>query len=176
MHEILKEFLNLLSKISINHQRNSDFIKEKERILMFLKNDIISKLSSNASLFNIFQKNKRVLLFLFKNNFLKIDEYVYNRLISNFDYIEYFKPELLLYSTKQSITDEIFEEAREKGENYSYLCELIRNDSIVEFITFINKENLSLQNAKIEFTCFETNQFLVENKSVSIVEYAMFFG
>ena len=171
----LKEFLNLISKISMNHQRTTYFIKKIENILTFLKNDIKSKLS-NTSLFNVFQDNKRILLFLIKNEFLNLDEYIYNQLIRKDDYIDYFQPELIIYKTKKSYVNSIFEENREKGENNDYLCELIRNDSIDEFITHINKTNISLKKAKIELSSFETNLFLLEKKSISLIEYAMFFG
>ena len=64
-NEILKDFLNLLSKISMNHQRTANFIKKIESILTFLKNDIQSKISK-TSLFNVFRDNKRILLFHLK--------------------------------------------------------------------------------------------------------------
>ena len=137
-NETLKEFLNLISKISMNHHKTINFIKKIESILIFLKSDILSKVS-NLSLFNTFCDNKRILLFLFKNNFLTIDDYIYNQLTSSDDFTEYFAPELILYQTKKPIEDAIFEENREKGENNSYLCELIRNDSVKEFIILINK-------------------------------------
>ena len=174
-NEILKDFLNLLSKISMNHQRTVNFIKKIESILTFLKNDIQSKIS-NTSLFNVFRDNKRILLFLFKNNFIKFDEYINDHLISTYDYIDYFQPELISYETKKSIEDAIFDEIREEGENHNYLCKLIRNDSVEEFIIYINKQNLSPKKTKIELTIFETNSFLIDKKDISLIEYAMFFG
>ena len=36
-----------------------------------------------------------------------------------------------------------FEEKRQKGENDSYVCSLIRNDSVEEFVTYLNQTNLS---------------------------------
>ena len=174
-NEILKDFLNLLSKISMNHHRTADFIKKIEDILTFLKKGIQSKIS-NTSLFNVFRDNKRILLFLFKNEFIKLDEYVYDHLISRYDYIDYFQPELISYETKKSIEDANFDENREEGENHNYLCKLIRNDSVEEFIIYLNKQNMSPTKTKIELTRFETNSFLIKKKDISLIEYAMFFG
>ena len=76
---------------------------------------------------------------------------------------------------KKPIEDAIFEENREKCENNSYLCELIRNDSVIEFIILLNKNEFNVT-TKIKSTCFETNPFLLEKTSVSLIEYAAFFG
>ena len=67
-----------------------------------------------------------------------------------------------------------FEEKRQKGENDSYLCELIRTDSIEDFISYVNQKNISLS-SKIKSSIFETNSFLVE-KEPSLIEYTAFFG
>ena len=80
------------------------------------------------------------------------------------------------YETKISIEDAIFDENREEGENNNYLCKLIRNDSIEEFIIYFNKQNLSPKNTKIKLTKFETNPFLIGKNDISMIEYAMFFG
>ena len=114
--------------------------------------------------------------FSFKNNFIKFDEYIYDHLISTYDYIYYFQPELISYETKKSIEDANFDENREEGENHNYLCKLIRNDSVEEFIIYLNEQNLSPKKTKIELTRFETNTFLIEKKDISLIEYAMFFG
>ena len=67
-----------------------------------------------------------------------------------------------------------FEEKRKKGENDSYLCELIRNDSIELFIAYVNRTNYHLSNL-IEESIFETNSFLIKNRP-NLIEYAAFFG
>ena len=59
-----------------------------------------------------------------------------------------------------------FEKKCLEGENDSYICTLIRNDSVEEFIT-----NFS----QISNSIFETNLFLIENIP-TIIEYASFFG
>ena len=176
-NEILKDFLNMISKISMNHHRSEYFIKKIESILAFLQNDIKSSLS-NTSLFNVFRDNKRILFFLLKNKFLNLDEYVYNQLIIKNGYINYFRPELIFYHTKKYNNDPVFEENREKGEDCDYICELIRNDSIEEFIIYLSKANLQLEETYIKSfeSCFETNYYLLKKESMSLIEYAVFFG
>ena len=63
---------------------------------------------------------------------------------------------------------------RLEGENDSYICKLIRNDSITEFITLLS-QNLIETHSKIQTSMYETNEFLI-NKDTSVIEYAAFFG
>lgn len=53
---------------------------------------------------------------------------------------------------------ETFEKKCRIGENDSYLCSLIRQDLVVEYITYINENNLSLL-TKIKPSIYETNSF-----------------
>ena len=69
---------------------------------------------------------------------------------------------------------EEYDEKRKIGENDSYICTLIRNDSVQDFISYINKKNISISSI-IEPSIFETNSFLNEKKP-SLIEYAAFFG
>lgn len=62
-----------------------------------------------------------------------------------------------------------FENNRKLGEDNSYICQLIRYDSIDEFISFTNQNNLSLS-SKIQSSIFETNSLLMQK------EYAAFYG
>ena len=69
-----------------------------------------------------------------------------------------------------------FDQKREIGENDSYICELIRQDSIDEFIIHINKINISLSSEVIP-SIFETNSLLLKNnQKATLIEYAAFFG
>ena len=67
-----------------------------------------------------------------------------------------------------------FEEKCRIGENDSYICSLIRQDSIEEFIQHINKNSTSLW-TQIQPSLFETNLFLMQKKS-TFIEYASFYG
>ena len=55
-----------------------------------------------------------------------------------------------------------------------YITELIRNDSIDEFITYINKNDYPIQST-IENSIFETNSLLLERKA-TLIEYTAFYG
>ena len=68
-----------------------------------------------------------------------------------------------------------FDEKRRIGENDSYVCELIRNDSIEEFVSYVNQNNISVKNARIKDSLFETNTFFIK-KNPTFFEYATFFN
>lgn len=55
--------------------------------------------------------------------------------VKNRNFLEYFIESYINHA-----------ERKEKGENDSYICQLIGNDSIEEFIIYINKSNFSLTN------------------------------
>ena len=59
----LKTILRLISTISNNHRRIPRFIEKIERILQEIKNEIQNHFS-NSEIFEIFEDNKRILLFL----------------------------------------------------------------------------------------------------------------
>ena len=67
-----------------------------------------------------------------------------------------------------------FEEKCQIGENDSYVCSLIRSDSVEEFITYVNRTNLPLL-TKIKPSVYETHSFLID-KEPTLIEYAAFFG
>lgn len=80
---------------------------------------------------------------------------------------------------------EDFEEKRRIGENESKICELIRNDSIDEFVCYCGK-NGTPSDTKIYRSIYETNNFLNKNLNqsrrnqrhhvTSLIEYAAFYG
>lgn len=67
-----------------------------------------------------------------------------------------------------------FEKKCRIGENDSYICTLIRKDSVEEFISYINRINLS-HSSKIKPSIYETNSYLID-KEPTLIEYAAFFG
>ncbi|KAK8839840.1 hypothetical protein M9Y10_031551 [Tritrichomonas musculus] len=84
-------------------------------------------------------------------------------------YIDYFTPELkdrikFHYSHSKPQDHENFDEKRKNGENSEYICELIRKDSLNEFIDHINKLNIDLNTNRINPSIFETNVFLYYKK------------
>ena len=81
-----------------------------------------------------------------------------------------------------------FYELRKEGENDNLICELIRNDSINEFVVYVTKNSYPLQSL-IAQSIYETNSFLIkkqiesdgyehryDDKNVSLIHYAAFFG
>ena len=83
------------------------------------------------------------------------------------------------FHENQSFFDETkfseINETRKQGENDTFICELIRNDSIIEFISYINKKNYSFS-SRINPSIFETNIYLIKNDEPSLIEYAAFYG
>ena len=177
--EELKELLYLLSKISKNHHRTPNFFIRIEQILLYC-DDQIKQTFSNNEIFSIFKTNKRILLFLFENKTIAMNDFIFQYLKSkNND--GYFSPEIQKFIKNENSEISIestsnFEEKRKIGENDDYICELIRNDSIDEFVIYVNQTNLSLSKTTIKPSIFETNSFLLKNKETSLIEYAAFFG
>ena len=74
--------------------------------------------------------------------------------------------------------NEIYEERKDiKSRNlYEFVIfENVYEDMIEEFITYVNKNDYSLNN-EIEYSIFETNDFLIKHKDTTLIEYAAFFG
>ena len=201
-HE-LNNFLHLLNEISFNHYRSIDFFAKIEKIMLAIKTEI-KKYLQNMQIFKIFKNNIRMLLFLIEEKILNIDQNVFDEIIKfKTTTIVYFAPEILPFLKEkatyqreneamkdsyinysylyQDIEDKYnknkvnFKQKRKVGENDNYLCKIIRNDSIEEFITTVNRENYSL-NSNIKSSYFETNKLLLKQYNVSLIEYAAFFG
>ena len=181
----LQSILYLISKISNNHHRSSNFFSKIEKILLFLQNFIQINLS-NSQIFSIFKSSKRILLFLINEKIITVNSSIIDEMkndrFKKRNYCQFFYPEIesFFQTDKKSIekisskNQDEFEKMRNIGENHSQICELIRNDSIEEFITFVNKNNYSLK-SPIEKSIYETNSFLLKNKT-SLIEYSAFFG
>ncbi|KAK8837482.1 hypothetical protein M9Y10_036479 [Tritrichomonas musculus] len=154
-------FLSLLTTIANNHHRYSNFFNKIDNILSFL-NLIIKQKFSNLEIFDIFKSNNRLLLFFIKNDFFTNDK----KIMEKINDIDYF--------SKSNDCDEKVKEKRENGENDSYICQLIRDDSVVQFISYTNQANCPLSET-IKNSIYETNEFLIR-KDVTLLEYAAFFG
>ena len=186
----LKLFLHLLAAISENHYRTSNFFSKIEKILNNLKSQI-QQYYSNSSIFYIFKTNWKVLLFLFDEKIISLDNIIF-KYITNDNYMfPYFLPEIKEYIAQNNIDikklfnllkqEEItkslpkqYRQKRKIGENDNYMCELIRNDDIDKFISYV-KQNRIYVDSKIKKSIYETNSFLIR-KEVTLIEYASFFG
>ncbi|KAK8876181.1 hypothetical protein M9Y10_006371 [Tritrichomonas musculus] len=197
----LREFLLLINNISANYSSYPTFYEKIERIILIFRTEI-QQFYSNFDVFMIFHSNKRILLFLIQQNLLNFDQNIAQIICSEKyykkGYCSYFYHELhspnvkfnLLIQNKQKqylhgfqkispivnqFTPEEFEKNRQLGQNHTQICNLVRNDMINEFIVYVNQTNYPLT-AHIEKSLFETNPFLIENKKVTLLEYAAFFG
>ena len=192
--------LRLINSIVNNHYRSRNFISKVERVLRQFKQGL-QKYFSNSEIFNIFKDNKRILLFLLEEKMMIIDEHIFSIITSSEyvrkNYCEYFQPEIKRFVTKENIekygseneslkdnkfievmNKEIetnFYEKRREGLNDDYLCELIRNNEIQEFIRFTEQRNLSLEIC-IKKSIFETNRLLTDKSDIKLIEYASFYG
>ena len=187
----LKQFLQLFLKIINHHHRQKMFCSKITKILLFLK-DKIKESFNNTDIFNMFLKNKLILLLLIKNEIITLDEQIFRLIIQKNDengniFGIYFYPEIKKFMNideQKAIEEEIanndldildnFEEKRLIAENESYICSLIRNDSIDEFVSYVNRKNISLESTVISTSIFETNPFLIKNET-TLIEYASFF-
>ena len=180
---IFKSALSLLSKLAKNHCRPSHFLSKIRKIFHSIKADILENFS-NSDIFDIFKNQKLILLFLIEEKIIFIDktisDIILNGKYDNFHYPEFFYPEIKQFIdelTNQDILASLpqdFEKIRQKGENEEYICQLIREDSVKEFIIFVNKYNYNL-NSLIKTSIFETNSFLLK-KVPTLIEYAAFYG
>ena len=190
----LKSLIQMINKISENHQRIFNFIEKIERILILLKRSL-NKYFTNSEKFELFKGNKRLLLFLIEEKIVTINENIFSLLTSKdnevMKYIEYFSPEIKEILTDEFITTyfnkhnkvkeeeilnkivkEIGEEfytKRKNGENNNILCELIREKKTKDFIAYVNLNHIPLE-SYIEESIFETNSFLIideNNKSTN---------
>ena len=195
----IKPLIYSILKISNNHHREPEFFSKIEKILQLFKDDL-KKYFTNNELFHIFKSNKRLLLFLFEENMLIIDESIIEKIINDYKYInakypQYFQPEIQTFINKNSwiyqnnsLIKEIkkklpsdFYEKRKIGENDDEICKMIQNDLIDEFITYVNKNCYPIKST-IKSSIYETNYFLLKKENeyfsngISLIEYAAFFG
>lgn len=179
-----KLVLRIISSITKNHHREENFFAKIQKIIVLMK-DKIKQTFSNMEIFDIFKNQKKVILFLIKEEIIIIDEPI-TKIITNGKYKdrkypEYFykeiKPfidQIMLKNLINEIPASNFEENRKIGENEDHLCQLIRDDLIEDFIIYVSSKYIPLEK-RITNSIFETNPFLLK-KEPSLIEYAAFFG
>ncbi|KAK8898112.1 hypothetical protein M9Y10_000381 [Tritrichomonas musculus] len=186
-----KELLYLIYDIGRYRPHVPKFISKVERVLRQFK-QYLQQYFSNSEIFKIFKRNKRILLFLLEEKLMIIDESIFSIITNlkyvNMNYCKYFQPEIKQFLTESKAlkderfieqmnkeVEENFYEKRREGENDDYLCELIRNNEIKEFIKFTEQRNLPLESG-IKQSIFETNLLLSYKNKISLIEYASFYG
>ncbi|KAK8835761.1 hypothetical protein M9Y10_040581 [Tritrichomonas musculus] len=173
----LKLFLNLISRISNYHRRGKDFFQKVEAIINYYLDDM-KRLFSDFDIFLIFKVNIRILYFLLHEKIISINYDIYRIIFDIFGYsgMTYLSinyefgtkiPEI-----KEDVDPQIIS-LKKSGESEKISFGLIRNDSLNQFIEFVNKNNKSVDAyGKSEY---ETNYVLID-KNVSFIEYAAFNG
>lgn len=179
-----KSFLHLLAKISEHHQRTSFIFPKIERILLHYKEEILRYFSNNE-IFSIFKSNKRCILFLFQEKMIFPNRYILAKFQKkeNKNYLAYCYQEIKdfncdfdsnAYCIKYKIFSNMPDDKRKIGEDDSVICELIRNDSLDDFIEYVNHHKIDFS-AKINSNVYESNSFLLKN-GYNLIEYAAFSG
>ena len=77
------------------------------------------------------------------------------------------------YFRDQKALNKLEEKVR-KGENGTFICQLIQNDSVEEFISYVTQKSINLS-SKVNKSDFEMNPLLIK-KRAKLIEYAAFFG
>ena len=172
-YEEFEHFLRLLLGITSNHHMTPGFFHKIERIFLSIL-DEIKQTFSNQELFKIFSCNKKIFYFLLDKEVIVYDDIINEYAITSDDpaalkYCHFFYKE-----NPDQISSENCLQKLQIGENDSYLCSLIRQDSIKEFVQYVNQTHLDIKN-KIKPSLFETNSLLIE-KEATLIEYAAFFG
>ena len=173
--EEMRQFLEIIKSIGENHHRDPHFNEGMNQLLLYYK-DQIKQTLSNTRIFHIFENNKKIVLFLLKNNIITISDEIYNEMINKIDYnkinyshflvqeqddiksqyCHFFIPELEKFDGEEkmeSIKNDLlkedpniftnYETKREEGENDSYICSLIRQDLVEDFISHVTCYNIS---------------------------------
>ena len=184
----LRLVLRIISQIAAYHFRTKGFFDKIGEILLLLKDEITS-FYTKFEIYDIFEQSYPILAFLYENKFIepnlerfeslfRYDGDSYKFLIpqfkSFFDHLELEK--IKKEYSKMEIDLEEFKLKQKIGENDSYICQLIRDDSVEEFVAFVNQSNISLQNEMIKNSFFETNIYLIGYDEMTLIEYAAFFG
>ena len=126
-------------------------------------------------------------MFLFEKQIISIDQSIVELILESDSSKRYFFNEIknLISSKKKIIIGrgllkrdlkifENFDEKRKDGLNDFYICSLIRNDLVEEFIAYVNRNSISLE-SRIKSSIFETNSFLIDKEPL-LIEYAAFYG
>ena len=188
----MNEFLRIIKSISDNHHRDPNFMRNTQELLQYYK-DEIKQTMSNESIFHLFEDHKLLVHFLFKTDIITMTDTISSYMMNKFEtngnrYCHFFYPELEHFLGEEKMEDvkkellnknpnifDTFELNRQEGENDSLICSMIRKDLVEEFIPYLTRNNYSLS-SQITPSIFETNPFLISQKTITLIEYSAFFG
>ncbi|KAK8892426.1 hypothetical protein M9Y10_029653 [Tritrichomonas musculus] len=109
-HEI-KLIIHLISKISVNHHRYPNFFSKIEKLLLYFKKEF-QKNYTNDEIFELFEFDIRIILFLLKEKILIFTKTVYSKLNTYFN-LNYFYPEIKAY--EESHQSDLQKEKKERN-------------------------------------------------------------
>lgn len=67
---------------------------------------------------------------------------------------------------------EKYENNRQERKNNSCICSLICQNSVEEFISYVNNHNIISLSREIFPSIFESNSFIIENKNITLIWHA----
>ena len=192
-HEEILHILRLIVNIANNHHHTEEFFKKIEQFIDYQK-DKIKQILSNTEIFDSIKSNKKILLYFLQHAILTLDKDICNEIIFKSDdngsrYCYFFIKEIRksfgafveeeiikaledeLQKKKIDIFDENFDKKVLEGENDNYICSLIRDDSIKEFVSYTSRSGISLSSTLIKNSIFETNSFLLENEKMLLMTF-----
>lgn len=182
-------FIHLIISVANEYHHFPNFYDSILNIFEMVR-DFFQKYLTNKEIYDISKSNKRLLLYFLENQIIKIDPIIAHQMIKGTKtMINYFFNELQTFIINEKgkeffnqiqkensfYSSEDFEKNRKSGENDQYICQLIQNDSIKEFVIYVNQTNLSLKNTKIKPSIFDSSKLLLKNEP-TLIEYAAFYG
>lgn len=183
----LRTILNLISKVSKHHRGGQNQTAKLKKVIAYFL-PVIKQTLSNLDLFRIFRGSRLLLLFLFDEQAVRVDEevaYLVSQKVGMHG-LNFFYPEVKRFLTKNGKygpiiasnttfkKDETFERKRREGENDSLICSLIREDSLEDFVRKFCEEKRSPSD-EVPPSLFETHPMLIKKKA-TLIEYSAFFG
>lgn len=177
----LTSVLYLLRSIIDYHYRTTNFFEKIFKIIQYLKEGI-KKYYLNSEIYNIFN-NKRIILFLLQEKILMFDLSVFQDISIGSRILDtglYLFPEIKQFLDEETIEITNIPQNITKCRDIEYydniILQYIQKDLIDEFISYVNKFNIEIDQKIPKTTIFETNVFLIENENQKPIEYAAFYG
>ena len=191
-HYLYLEFLQIINYVSIGKSSKTiNYINVKMIFHKLILKFKLKESFSEMTLFNTFEDNKIIILYLLKNDIINIRTlYQYLMARNKFSFVAFFFIELSNYNSKDFMRkielrkvkkyilkyqNEIpmFENYREKGFPLSKIAQIIYNDDIENFINYIYSNNISID-SKLEEAISEQDKYI--NEKMSLIDYSIISG
>lgn len=176
---LLKMLMLLIYQIGTFYPHGNNFFNKITQVILIIKDDII-KTFSPGELINLLSPNSRLILILFDEKIVTVDEQIAENLSSR--YFVFEKKPFISQEEYNSVLEEEpnIDEKRHLGENDSEYADLIRKDDIDGFIQLLKKNGDNVRNIVIRPSIFDPNPQLMEeqswNRYLDLNQYAAAFG